>query len=293
LLRLLLPQLLAVGARVTLADPHHAPVDPKTGEDWRPIVQRLDMAPAIRPGDIDALFSYLSDELGRRLELREQGREWGPALFLAYDEWPIIVDTVPQAPARLARLLREGRKVDLFVLGASQTHLVKAVGGDSSARDNYRTAFYTGGDLRSAVALLDLRERAIDEGRLTTGLAYLRASTASPARLVRVPYASNDAVTGLLAATRPASQERPRPFGFQPQEAGRVAAGEKPLLSHQDAEKWTPEETRCIALLRAGKSPREVIREVYGVTAGNQYREAAAKLAAIITRLAALAGRAA
>ncbi len=44
IMRLLLAQLTAAGAKVVLADPHFTPYDPESGDDWRPIAQRLHMA---------------------------------------------------------------------------------------------------------------------------------------------------------------------------------------------------------------------------------------------------------
>lgn len=129
LMRLLLPQLQAIGARVVLADPHHAPVDPENGDDWRDIVARLHMAPAVRPGEIGSLLGYLSDELQRRLELRRAGQRWGPPLFLALDELPVIAETVDGSIETLGQLLREGRKVGIYSVGASQSMLVKVIGG--------------------------------------------------------------------------------------------------------------------------------------------------------------------
>jgi energy-coupling factor transporter ATP-binding protein EcfA2 len=198
LLRLLLAQLIAMGGRVVLADPHYAPFDPASGDDWRPIASRLHLAPAIKPAEIAGLLGWAVDELARRLELRHAGQPFGPPLFVAYDELPVIVDSVKEAPDQISKLLREGRKVGIYTVGASQEFLVKTIGGSSAVRDCYRTAFYVGGDLRSASALLDMPQRQIAEGELHTGLAYLRSQATAPAQLARIPYASNEGITALL-----------------------------------------------------------------------------------------------
>ena len=261
LLRLLLPQLLAVGARVVLADPHFAPLDPESGEDWRPIAGRLHMAPAVSPAAIESLLGYLVDELDRRMAQRRAGERWGPPLFIAFDELPVIADQVPGALEQLGRLLREGRKVDLLAIGASQTMLVKVIGGDSSIRDAYRTAFYLGGDARSGAALLDLPQRDIDEGLLATGVAYLRSRATLPARLVRVPYASNTGVAGLLEG-----------LGGMPDGSLVEAApveGSRSLIR--------PEAARALALFRQGLDLPQIVKELRGIesSAGRRYQDAA------------------
>lgn len=298
LLRLILPQLQAMGAQVVLADPHFAPIDPDTGEDWRPIAARLHMAPAVTTGErgqIAQVLRYLGGELQRRKDARGAGRSPGAPLFLALDELPVIADKVPGAVEQLGDLLREGRKFGLYVVGASQSMLIKVVGGDSSAREAYRTAFYVGGDLKSAVALLDMPQREIDEGALATGVAYLRSSATSPARLVRVPYASNEGISGLLGATSDATSgatSEGRRIGFRvPRrevgaEVGAEAHSGEPLPAHQDAQKWTPEERRIVALLAEGKKPREIVIAVFGVEGGREYQRGAAIVAAVLARLA-------
>jgi hypothetical protein len=274
LLRLLLPQLQAIGARVVLADPHFAPLDPESGDDWRPIAERLHLAPAVKPAEIGALLSYLTDELARRLELRNAGQPVGPPLFFAFDELPVIADTVPGALDTLGKIVREGRKVHLLAVGASQTMLVKAIGGDSTIRDNYRTAFYVGGDLKSGSALLDLPQREIAEGELQTGIAYLRSASTAPARLVRVPYASNEAVYGLLGV---ASEERP--LGFRPPASGKPDGSQMEAKPEQaSSASVSPKAAQVFALFCQGLDVAQIVAKVYGVdpaTGGRRYQDAA------------------
>src|SRR4028118_1407334 len=94
-----------------------------------------------------------TDELPQRLERRYKGESVGAPLFLAIDELPLIVKDVPEAPKHMARLLREARKVNIFLIGAAQDFLVKTIGGSGAVRDCYRTAFYVGGDAQTARVL--------------------------------------------------------------------------------------------------------------------------------------------
>ena len=289
LLRLLLPQLQAIGARVVLTDPHYADIDPENGDDWRGIRQRLYMPPAVKPRDIDAMLDYMLAELDRRLELRNKGEKVGAPLFLAYDELPVIVDTVKDAPERLGRILREGRKVAILTVGASQEFLVKTIGGSSGARDQYRTAYYVGGDRTSASALLDLPARAIDDGPLGHGVALLRSKATPAARLVRVPLASNAGVAMLLDATSLGTSPGTSP---EPIEQAREVGGEvgcevgtrEVLPGASDAENVRAALVR--ELLREKRSQNEIISKVWGVNGGKAYQAAADEYRDILASLA-------
>lgn len=279
LLRLILPQLQAMGAQVCLADPHFAAYDVESGDDWRPIVERLHMAPAVSADQIGALLDLLTDQLEERIELRRAGKRWGKPLFLAMDELPVIADQVPGSAERLARLLREGRKVWIYAIGASQSFLVKLLGGDSSARECYRTTFYVGGDLRSATALLDLPQREIAEGALGQGVAYLRSAATAPARMVRVPLASNAGISQMLGYQT----------GFQ--QATNQATAEalweptgKPDVSLTEAKpdqatraSVSPEAARVAQLFRDGSDLAQIVLELRGINSnqGRRYQEAA------------------
>lgn len=295
LLRLLLPQLQSIGARVVLTDPHYADIDPDNGDDWRAIRQRLYMPPAVKPRDIDAMLDYMCSELDRRLELRNKGEKVGAPLFLAYDELPVIVDTVKDAPERLGRILREGRKVSILTVGASQEFLVKTIGGSSGARDQYRTAYYVGGDRTSASALLDVPARTIDDGPLGHGVALLRSKATPAARLVRVPLASNAGINLLLGAADVASIDADagvpvtsttRPFGFQVDATrtpdGRHAEVKTDVASSAPA---SAEAARAAQMFMNGADPAAIVLELRGVKAsdgGRRYQKALAEVLDLI-----------
>lgn len=202
LMRLLLAQLLAAGARVVLADPHYAPLDPDdpTTGDWRPIEARLFSPPAVTATEIADLLSYIDQALTDRLELRRQGERLGPPVFLALDELPSINATVNGAADVLGRVVREGRKVGVLTVSSAQDFLVKTIGGSGAARDNFRTAFYTGGDQTSARVLLDVRGRI--EEPPGKGLVMLRSAATPTATMTRVPLVSDATLRRLLPAPR-------------------------------------------------------------------------------------------
>ncbi len=288
ILRLLLAQLTAAGAKVVLADPHYCPVDVESGDDWRSIAQRLHMAPAVKPADIQHLLAWLAtDELPQRLERRYHGQPIGAPLFLAIDELPAIVADVKDAPEHLGRLLREGRKAGLFLLSSAQDWLVKSVGGTGAIRDNFRTAFYCGGDAQTARVLLDVRG-AVDDGQLGHGLAYLRSRVTPTAELVRVPLASNAAIERLLsplqptaapmqgavldmpAATVPAIEMQP-----VPQAIANASQSHKPERS--------PEEYRIVSMFAAGHDVASIVKELWPEAKnGARYQQRSTEVQAVL-----------
>ena len=283
IMRLVVSQLQSAGAKVVLADPHYAPLDAESGDDWRAIQRRLHLAPAVQASEIDSLLAWLAtDELPQRLERRRNGQPAGPPLFLAIDELPAIIADVRAAPAHMARLLREGRKCGIFVVGAAQDWLAKTLGGAGAIRDCYRTAYYVGGDQTSARVLLDVTGH-VDETQLgEPGLAFLRSRVTPSAQLVRVPLASNAALATLL----PSSTIEWQPSGSQ------VAADHADLLCMPDGSLNLPgyhvadvaiqsektlsaEQQRILALFSGGADVASVVKEVYGVasSAGRAYQE--------------------
>lgn len=201
--RLIIPQLLVLKARVAIADPKFTEYDAESGEDWRPIVERLHLPPAFKATDIADLLRWHLDELEQRLERRQAGQRLGAPLFLYLDEWHIINADVKDADVMVGRLARSGRGLGIFLLTAAHDFLVKSGTGD--AREQYRTTFYLGGDLKTGSVLLDLPQREVSqaEQQLATGMALLRSLATRPARPVRVPYASNAGITRLLTNDAP------------------------------------------------------------------------------------------
>ncbi|PLS82349.1 MAG: hypothetical protein CYG59_04315, partial [Chloroflexi bacterium] len=296
IMRLLLAQLTAAGAKVCLADPHFTPYDPESRDDWRPIAQRLHMAPAVKAADIRHMLAWMAtDELQQRLERRYKGQHVGAPLFLAIDELPSIVKDVPEAPEHLGRLLREARKVNIFIIGAAQDFLVKTIGGAGAVRDCYRTAFYVGGDAQTARVLLDVRG-SVDDGQLGQGLAMLRSKATPQAALVRVPYASNESIYGLLNVPQPTAaplhgtvMDMPPATGHaievQPEQQPSATASQshKPLLS--------PEERRIVSLFAAGHDVASIVKELWPEAKnGARYQQRSTEVQAVLRQSVDAAG---
>jgi hypothetical protein len=271
--RLLLAQLLACGVQCVVANPHYTSYDAAADEDWRPITARLHMQPARSVQDIGALFHWLvKEELERRLELRAQEKTPGMPIVLFLDELPVIANEVEDAVPMLSKLLRQGRALRLYVVGASQDFLVKTLGGGSGVRDCYRTAAYSGGDMVSATKLLDMSQKDIAtvEGELGGGVVLLRSTATTPARLVRVPYVSNQALANLLPTTT--IDQAAAPAVATP----RQHAGNTPANGH------TAEERRILDMFANGASIAEIARELSGAKNGRRYSEASERAQAVV-----------
>ncbi len=203
ILRGILAQLLYLNAVCYLCDIHYAPL--KKGMDWRPIASRLALPPVRDVGDTYALVEQLArGELQNRINREHDGKPIGPPTYIAIEELPAVVDEKPEIMPLLGKLLRQGRQYDLCFIGATQDMLVKTLGTSSGVRECFRTGFYTGGDQTTARIILDLQkgQSINEEGLGDQGHVYLKTAL-SVAREVRVPFASNEAITALLPPAEP------------------------------------------------------------------------------------------
>ncbi len=199
--RLLIAQLLKVGAPVYFASPNFAQVKLNSThiEDWRPIVARLAAPPAQSAEDIRKLLLHFKAGFEQRKRIEQTTIKRSPDVYLVLGELPGIVARVKEAPEILEILLREARQYGVHVITEFQDALTETIGSNSGVRENFRTGYYYGGDLITAKVLLDLPKGAkIDETGLgQKGAVYLRAwgQAAQPGR---VPWFTNRALYMLL-----------------------------------------------------------------------------------------------
>lgn len=203
LIRLIASQLAYVGVHVLILNPHYTSYDLKKKEDWTPIENHLYHPPVTDGARIGALMRWVAETLlEERLEKYRRSIPWGDPLFVIVDELPAIRKHAPQFPEHVTAILREGRKVGIFLVVASQDFLVKTIGPDEggAVRKNYMTAMYVGGDQTSAKVLLNLSLSQIteQESNLGQGVIMMRNATVKQASLARVPYVDNDALYTLL-----------------------------------------------------------------------------------------------
>ncbi len=207
--RMVISQILACGGEMYMVNPNYAPVKLNGNrlEDWRPIVARLKEPPAREFHEIEALFDRFLALVDER-RLREQtSPKRGKDLYLFIGEWPAILaqalaiskKKAEGITAKLGRLLRETRQYGVHVISEFQDALVATIGGNSGVRENYRTAYYFGGDDRTAKVVLSLADGVKPDN---TGLGKMGAAMfrfqSNAAIDGRVPFFSNRALYMLL-----------------------------------------------------------------------------------------------
>lgn len=204
IVRLLMSQLCKVGASVLLLNPHYTHYDIEQDEDWTPFLPYLvaDPMEARHYSEIERYLKHIATVLlPKRLDRYAHSQSVGNPYFIVLDELPAIVEHVKSAPTYLQAILREGRKVRIYLITASQDFLVKTIApqGGGAVRDCYRTAFYVGGDPTTAKVLLDMPANQIPEDELGLGHVMVRnKEAAKQAVRARVPYVDNQALYRLL-----------------------------------------------------------------------------------------------
>ena len=228
------------------------------------------MPPVRNVADIAALVEQLAlGELQARIDRQYRGEPIGESTFLAIEELPAVMAERPEIAPLLGKLLRQGRQYGLCFIGATQDMLVKTLGTSSGVRECFRTGYYTGGDQTTARIILDLQKgQAINEDGLgDRGHVYLKTSM-SVAQEVRVPFASNEAITALLPAFNQVS--------ISPSIETHVETYSPRLDARSE---------RIRELVKAKSSPRQIIEEVWGVSSGGGYNKAMKELSDIMATL--------
>jgi hypothetical protein len=198
LLRLLLAQLVKF-YQVYYISPAFAPVK-ANHEDWRQIQDHLQGPVACEPDEIRERIQWaVSEYKYRQLQERTGDFSWQKKpVYLVIDEYIAVCKMYPEAADEVSELLRFARQYLVFVIVASQDFLIKNIGGDSGARDCYRTVGYFGGDPTTARTLLDIQGTLPYEGELgKQGLLVVKAKEI-PVSPGRVPFMSNRAIYELL-----------------------------------------------------------------------------------------------
>lgn len=280
IMRLLMAQLCKAGAQVLLLNPHYTRYDLKSGEDWTPFEPYLHYDP-MECRKYEVILHYLKYTtetlLRKRLDRYAHSLPLGKPYFIVLDELPSIIKHVPDAPGYLSELLREGRKVGIYLISASQDFLVKTIdpnGSGGAVRDCYRTAFYVGGDATTGKVMLDMAPKDIPESDLGKGAVMLRCAMASAvkkAKRAQVPYVDNDALYWLLGPSTyaPAQSaemvEEPLP---QPGRAPQQYAQPVPETPRPRMEPLQANPAR-----RAGVVPAEIEQAIRFYVPGMSYRD--------------------
>lgn len=207
--RLIMAQLMCLGAKCYMSDIHYYPKDRDNNIRWDIIEERLEN-PVLRHAEpTAAFFKWVSQELQERIDRLANDEEIGEPMFIFVEEYPGLLDrleeidknTVKMVKAAVKKILREGRKYKICYCGAAQGALVDTLNMDSALRKNIRTCFYGGeGDEFSKAVLMNLQKGQTldDTPTKEPGVLYARTNLHKPT-LIRVPWASDESVERLLA----------------------------------------------------------------------------------------------
>jgi hypothetical protein len=286
LARLILTQVLASGAEVFLLDPHYAPVDPETGDDWQLIAAATVPGRAITTdAEIMRTLQQAGEEIEARLKRRAEGKPIGKPRFYMIDEAPRLSDD-REFMKLVAKIVREARKFKIYAILASQDMLTATLQTTGGVRANFATCYCGGGDRTTINALLGqypVKGQSWPEppGR---GVVYLKSDVLPQVEMVRVPLVTNADVTRLLS--RPVSRtisawRLPETVDVVPRNGSETAAKRV-----ETAE--TEKERRVREMVARRASQGEIIKEVWDATPGGgaayqkasvEYREIMAKIA--------------
>lgn len=213
IMRMLMAQLCKAGARILLLNPHHTGYVLDKSEDWTPFTPYLADDPLKCAEDYRIIAGHLKNiaeqVIPNRLSLYRHSQPIGRPIFLVLDELPAIVKHIPETSEYLDSILKEGRKIGILLISASQDFLVKTLGGTGAVRDCYRTCFYVGGDAQTARVLLG--EVPDNEETLGKGTIVLRnATVCKKPLLVYVPLVDNAALYKLLGPSTYSPSQKDR-----------------------------------------------------------------------------------
>jgi Helicase HerA, central domain len=212
LMRLLMAQLCYLKLPVILLNPHYMIYDYDHKEDWTPYTPYLKSDP-MKCKNMATIAKALKWMAGELLETRKerasQGVSAGKPIFYILDEYPDIKAEVKEAPGYVGKLLRQGRKYNIYLIVASQDYSVKTIGveGEGAIRKCFRTVFYVGGDPISVKELLNKAAKDIPENELGQGTIMLKCATVEDPIVVHVPYLDNKSLYILLGPTTYAEPE--------------------------------------------------------------------------------------
>lgn len=321
LFRLLMAQLLYAGVPVFWLDPHYADFDNKARADWRPLAARFaGGGPLVAEDRITQALGYLvGPEMEKRKLTRQRTGDPGPALFVGTDEWATQVDSQSVLARHLAKFVREARKFNQFLGIASQGATVATLGITGDVRQQFNTVYDVGGNRRVRPEILGLPQNSPEpQGK---GHVYLKSPvTQKIGQLVRVPWADNPSIYELLGwpqAPPPWGWDSPprrswpgvtlaangAPMGAIPtMEAPVVAEARPPTptirltmpdppapspLPRPSLAEIDPRAPRVVELLQQNVGAAGIVKEVWGVSGGRAYQEAAVELTGILAKLTA------
>lgn len=284
----LLAQSALNGARLVICDPH-------SSDDESLAARVAPLAPAflcdIADDDKSILAALkLADDV---LQRRKRGDKDRTPVIVAIDEW-LALRRGPLAellPLLVEDFSTEGRKLNCHVMLLAQRWDKSTVG---DFRNTLASSYVYRIRPDEARMMTGLRAAALpaDTLQLAPGQAYL-LDTSGQLQRVTIPMMRAEDMTKIgatLAGGAPSTEHpAPLPMGFRSSrpEAAMEAAMEgatdrAPSKASQRATTHTPEAARVLALILAGKSVSDVVKELWGISGGREYKERCNQIMAIV-----------
>lgn len=301
----LLAQAALQGSRLLLLDPHADNPESLTSR-LGPMRARFVCEPATTPAEMLAAVKLARGELDRR-KAGGYARGSAPIVVVADEFAALQRGELADPLAELVEALgQEGRKYDLFGMICSQVWSAERAGG-TPLRDSLAAAYVH--RLRPAQARmmtgLTSADLPDDLFTLPQGVAYLVTTGGDlrPVVIPRMEAGDLGRVAELLggvstSAAASAAPSEGRPLGFRPPAPGSGAGSgigsdtPRPTSSASgSAGSPSAEDARILALFLAGKGVAEIAEELAGQKGGRRYTEAAARVAEVLRRALAGAGR--
>lgn len=285
--RFLACQTALAGARFLVIDPHAGAADDSLAATLAPLGSCFLAEPASDDKTILNIARQAAEIGQRRITGADQD---ATPIILWIDELTALLgrSSVGDKLAELLeRIAQEYRKRGLFICASGQIWTASRT--TSELRDSFASVVCHRMKRNQARLLLPTDEAQQVE-RLGTGHAVLWRTSGLTETIV-IPQTTADDVTrvGQLLSQPTAPTKQPLPFGFRPSMAEGAKKGAPegainiaPSTASESAGSASPEAARVLALIRGGKSISEVVRELWGVSAGREYQRRAAEVLSII-----------
>jgi hypothetical protein len=292
------------GGRFVVCDPHGDSGDESLASTLAPLSSAFLCGVAIEDNDILQAVRLVADIGERRIKGKDQSRE---LVMLWVDEVTSLLQKEKirgELGGLIEEIARQYRKVNVFCSASGQNWSAARTGGNSALRESFSSVICHRLRRTSARMIVPAGDAALVE-HLPPGQALLwRAS--GEASVVVVPNCTTRDVEGVARlverrvpgfsdkAPSTAPSRSPSRLPSLPNQAVAIEQAFSPApspLSEGGKEGATepldPRAARVKALMLEGMTPNQIIKELWGQTAGAGYQKAAGELNEILRRLIA------
>jgi hypothetical protein len=266
-------------AQVAILDPHAGDRE-SLSTRLSPLSSRFLCEPADSPkAMVDVVKMMFSEYERRKQRPKEPRTPW----IIACDEFSSLMrgELAEALSLLFEAIAEEGRKFEIYGMALGQVWTVSRSGG-SEVRDNLASQYVHRLRPRQAGMLTGLTAADLPKDllELPPGTCYLM-STSGEIRRVSIPQCTSDDlvhVAGLLSDHAPTMPRVDMPGSRSGQ--GLVSSDTAPARG----EVWSAQDVHILHLLRSGKTPQEITRELSGSKSGRAYNDMLSVVNGVIHR---------